>query len=55
MAERIHLGADLADFGGDELVVPDRFALGAVSGPPVGPPGILSAYARPGAIGIRAS
>src|SRR6202044_2083686 len=24
MAERVHLGADLADFGGDEFVVPDR-------------------------------
>src|SRR5580698_7038188 len=27
MAQRIHLGADLADFGGDELVVSDRLAL----------------------------
>src|ERR1700722_6974483 len=27
MAQRIHLGADLADFGGAELVVPDRLAL----------------------------
>src|SRR5580693_4366655 len=30
MAHLIHLGADLANFGGDELVVPDRLALVAV-------------------------
>jgi hypothetical protein len=30
MAKRVHLGADLADFGGDELVIPDRLALAAV-------------------------
>jgi hypothetical protein len=54
MAQRIHLGADLADFGGDELVVPDRLALVAVR-PARRAAGILSAYARPGAIGICAS
>src|SRR5580704_11561579 len=30
MAQRIHLGADLADFAGDELLVSDRLALVAV-------------------------
>ena len=30
MAERVHLRADLADFGRDEFVVPDRPALAAI-------------------------